>query len=201
MDLGVAVDAERRADLCEDADHPEPHAGDGHLAAERVDVAEDLAHDTGAQHGDPSPGVDVGLGDVVPARERPVEDVGHALVDPVDGDERLPRPDPHRLPRRDAHRHPVAVPHDPAEQVDVVKGEPAHRRGGAELEAAWHHDDDVRAETLDLLLDLLLRAAADGDQDHDGGHADDDAEHRQDAAHPIGPQGIQSHAERLAQRS
>ena len=69
--LGVAVDAERRADLREDADDAEPDARDGHLPAERVDVAEEVLRDRGTEHGDPASRVDVGRRDVVTARQRP----------------------------------------------------------------------------------------------------------------------------------
>ena len=117
------------------------------------------------EHRDPAPGVDVGGGDVLPARQRPVEDVGHVLVDAVDGDERLAAPDADVLAGRDRHRDPALVADDPAEQVDVVEGQPADRRRRAELELARHDDDDVRAEALDLLLDLLLGAAAERHQD------------------------------------
>ena len=61
-----------------------------------------------------------------------------------------------------------------------------------------HDEDEVRAESLDLGLDLLLGAAADGDQDHDGRDADDDAEHGQHAAQPVGPQRVERDPERLA---
>ena len=48
------------------------------------------------------------------------------------------------------------------------------------------------------VLDLLLRAAAEGHQHHDGGDADDDAEHRQRAAQPVGAQGAEGDPEGLA---
>ena len=54
-------------------------------------------------------------------------------------------------------------------------------------------------EPLDLCLDLLLGAAADGDEHDDGPDTDDDAEHREQAAQPVRPQRIQGDAERLSQ--
>ena len=108
------------------------------------------------------------------------------------------RADADRLARGERHRDPVDVADDAAEQVDVVEGQPAHRRRRAELELARHDDDDVRPEPLDLLLDLLLRPAAERDEDHDRRDADDDAEHGQRAAQPVGAQGVQGDPERLA---
>ena len=52
----------------EDADDPEPHAGDGDLPAERVDVAEQVGRDGRTEHGDAPAGVDVGRGEVARPR-------------------------------------------------------------------------------------------------------------------------------------
>ena len=54
-------------------------------------------------------------------------------------------------------------------------------------------------EPLDLCLDLLLGAAADRDQHHDRADADDDAEHGEQAAQPVGAQRVQRDAKRLRQ--
>ncbi len=51
---------------------------------------------------------------------------------------------------------------------------------------AGQHQHDVGAQALDLFLDALLRARADGDHRDHRGHADDDAQHRQDAAQQVG---------------
>ena len=64
----------------------------------------------------------------------------------------------------------------------------APRRTPPCVTRAGQHQHDVRAQALDLLLDALLRAAADRDHRDHRGHADDDAEHRQDAAQQVGGQ-------------
>ena len=43
MNFSIAVDAEGRADLREYTDHAEANARDGHLAAEGVDVREEIS--------------------------------------------------------------------------------------------------------------------------------------------------------------
>ena len=45
------------------------------------------------------------------------------------------------------------------------------------------HGQQVRAEALHLVGDLLRRALADSDERNDGGNADNDAEHREQRSH------------------
>jgi hypothetical protein len=71
--------------------------------------------------------------------------------------------------------------------------------GAARTRAGRHHDDQVGAEPVDLGLDLALGAGADGDQHHDGGHADHHAEHGQQAAQPVRAQRGHGDPPRLRQ--
>jgi hypothetical protein len=41
----------------------------------------------------------------------------------------------------------------------------------------WHNHDQIRAQRVDLVGHLGLRAVADGHHDDDGRHADDKAQH------------------------
>ena len=143
-----------------------------------------------AEHRDPAPGVHVGGGDVVAARDRPVEDVGHVLVDAVDGHERRTRaPARHVLAGGDRHGHRALGRRRPGRAG-------RRRRGSSRLTVGAAPNSNLPGTTMMMFeprpstwsLDLLLRAAADRDQHDDRGDADDDAEHRQRAAQPVGAQ-------------
>ena len=51
--------------------------------------------------------------------------------------------------------------------------------------------DDAGAVGIDLGGDEVLCAVGERDHHDDRGHADDDAEQREDAAHLVGPEGLQ----------
>src|SRR5262245_51200054 len=75
-----------------------------------------------------------------------------------------------------------------ADRELAAGAEPDTARGDATRE----DDDQVRPEALDLLGDAGLGSGADTDHGDDGGHADDDAEHRESApelVHPERPAG------------
>src|SRR5205085_2818157 len=74
----------------------------------------------------------------------------------------------------------------------VVAGEVLRRaRSGGDAvhgDGAGQYHEEVRAQAFHLLGHLGLRALADGDGGHHGGHRDDDAEHRQEGSELVLPQ-------------
>ena len=69
--------------------------------------------------------------------------------------------------------------------------------------AARNHDDLVGSQLLELLLDHQARRLADGDQQNDGRHADDDSQHRQDGGSLFlrqGPKGCRQQGYRVHDR-
>ena len=69
-----------------------------------------------------------------------------------------------------------------------------HAYAAPALAAGVYHDD-VRAHLRNLGLDALLRALADGQHGDDRGHADDDAQHREEGAQFVVGQGAQGYLE------
>src|SRR5437588_7077121 len=63
--------------------------------------------------------------------------------------------------------------------------------------SARDHHEDIGSERAYLLGDLRLRARTDSNHCDDGCNADDNPEHRQEAAHLVGTQGPQRDAEAL----
>ena len=71
------------------------------------------------------------------------------------------------------------------------------RAGGARRAPRRDHED-VRAQLVDLVLDLGFRAFTDSHGEHDGRDADQDAEHRERGAQPMGANGFGRGAEDVA---
>ena len=86
--------------------------------------------------------------------------------------------------RRGRHRLDVRG-HETVGERGGVRGGQGRRRPPATPDAAeagaaaGRHDEQVGPELVDLARDLLLRALAEADGEHDGSDADEDAEHGQ----------------------
>src|SRR5262249_26327053 len=132
-----------------------------------------------------------GPAQVRPAGEAAYEHLRGGLDNPVDGREHRAIAGADGLARGDRGGDPAAVADYLGDRVDVAQVEPGQRRRRAEVDLARDHDEQVGAESLDLLLDLLLGARADRDQYHHGGDPDDHPEHGQPATQPVGTQGVQ----------
>ena len=65
---------------------------------------------------------------------------------------------------------------------------------------AGRHRQHVGAERRKLLVDRLLRAAAEGEHRDDRGDADDDAEHRERGAKRVAAHRVERQADRLQER-
>src|SRR5262249_8949247 len=64
--------------------------------------------------------------------------------------------------------------------------------------AAGRDDEQVRAELVDLVVDLGLRALPQPDGQHDRGDTDEDAEHRERRAEAVGAHRLGGRADRVA---
>ncbi len=124
----------------------------GDLPAERVDVAEDPSRPRVS----PSTATRrrVSTSDAVmysPRASGRSNTLGTLSLTPLTVTNASRRPTPTVSPdATDTATRSTVADHAP-EQLDVVEGQPAHRRCRAELELARHHDDDVRPQALDLL--------------------------------------------------
>lgn len=84
----------------------------------------------------------------------------------------------------------------PLDQPRVLRLQGARRRGAERTVVspvplaarAGAYGDQVRAEVAYLARDALLYPVSQGGEQHDGGHPDDDAEHREDRAPPVDQQ-------------
>ena len=85
--------------------------------------------------------------------------------------------------------------------VEVVPRERGLRAEAAVRAArgrrAGQHDEQVGAHRGEGLLDLRLRALADGDHGDDRADADDDAEHGREGAHLVAEQRAERDAQRV----
>ena len=77
-------------------------------------------------------------------------------------------------------------------------GTEAAARAGAAGRAAGRDHEQVRAELVDLVVDLGLRALSEPDREDDGADADEDPEHRQRRAQPVRADRVGRGAERVA---
>src|SRR4029077_401236 len=98
--------------------------------------------------------------------------------------------------------HDVGILLPAVDGVDVGHGQALARaetlRNAAGASGVRRVDeDDVGAEGLDLVVDLHARAVADRDQQDHGGDADEDPEHGQRAAQPVGQQAAEGDAQRF----
>ena len=104
---------------------------------------------------------------------------------------------PLRAHRHPAHRHIGADGGEVlgvlvVQLIHILRADPA---GGA---AVPHVDlNHVRAHGLKLVVEHLLHTVAQRDDDDDGGHADNDAQHGEHGAHLAGEQGLDGQNERL----
>ncbi len=186
----VLVDAERRLALGrEDAEHPERVPADADDPPDGVLVAEERVRHGHADEDDLR--LD-GLVVRVPrgallhrpvshhqVRERGAYRLRVAVLVAVD--------DLHRGPqrgrdRRDARRlaqdgAPVFLGDAHAAALGAARARRLHRLG--------KDDDEVRADRLDLRRHVLARARAQRRHRHHGGHADEDAEHRERGPHRV----------------
>jgi len=167
-----------------------------------VEVAEKVPGDPVAEHRDLGAAVYVLLGEELPASDGQAlellvggrrADGGDAKVGASEDDlavDRILRHD--RGGGREGARR--------GERGEVVVGELPPRVGPTPLDAAArgrHDDDEVGAHAADLRCDLLLGARGDRHQGDHRGNADDDAQHRQGRAQPVGQQPVERDAHGL----
>src|ERR1019366_2305562 len=199
----VVVLPARRLPLADrDADDRERRARDAHVLPDGVGVrAEELGDDGLAEHDDLRPRLDVWRRDADAGLHRPapdVEVVGGRAADArrpvrVVAHERLRRPEHGRGDLHRRHLRPDRV--EVAHGQRRLRSEPAlHAARGRR---AGQHDEEVRPHRGERLLDLALRAGADGHHRDDRADADDDPERGQERAHLVPQDGAQRHAERL----
>src|SRR4029453_17045544 len=102
------------------------------------------------EDGDAPPRVHVGCAQVAASVEGTVEDVGKVLVRPNDVGEGLAGSHSDNFAGSNRDSDPSLIADDSAEQDRIGQLQAARRRRRAELYPAWHHQDQVGAETLDL---------------------------------------------------
>ena len=102
-------------------------------------------------------------------------------------------------PEADGHGDPGPVADHPAHRVDVVERHRRHRRRGTGSSRPGTTISRLEPRPSTCCFDLLLRAGADGHERDHGGHPDDDAEHGEHAAQPVGPQRVEGDPPRLGE--
>ncbi len=209
-DKVVPALAEDLPPFAHDADDRELLAPDPDLLADGPLVREEDLRGLGAEDADRGTAEDLGGGQVppLPGKEEG-EDRRELLVDP--GDDRavaldVPVPDVDGLERVEVERdgHALDQGAGPLDLPGVVEGEVlplplllaplAHLDGPVLLE-----EDDVRARRLELGPEGPVEALDDRDHPDHGHDADDDAQDRQKGPELVRPDGIQGHAEDLAE--
>ncbi len=167
--------------LLHDPDHDEGHVVDHHRLAHRVVVAEEVLLELVAQEQHAPAPVEVHVVDVAPARGG--HDVAHGREDGAVG--RDLGGETHLLPTKSA-RAALELPRElglgdlPAQGLDVLDGDPDAAalaqplpgQGGAGGKA----DDDVLAQAVLALHDVLLEPLAERHQQRHGHRAPGDAE-------------------------
>ena len=180
----LVVEAARRAFGGEDADDAEVLAVDLHHLADRISAAEEIGGHRWSDDRHLAGGVDLARGEeltarhlVIPHRGEVLRGAGQAAV-PVLIAVRQLRPSAGAGDGRHHVRRRLPV----RNRLDIVQRQ---ARSGAEalLDATrasrvrWKDGQQVGPERLDLLLDGDRGAVADPNQQDDGRHADQDAEH------------------------
>ncbi len=162
------------------------HAPDAHGFPDRVGLAEERPRHRLAEQHDLGRRIDMRLVEAPAAGDLPLpclEELRRRAPDlrgPVAVAE-------HDLPATAQHgRSDLHAGHLPLERIGIVLGDCQLRARplprAAECEVAGQHDDEVRPQALDLVLDARLRAGTHGHHRDHRADADDDAEHRQRAA-------------------
>ena len=181
---------------CQYSDHAECGLVDANGLADGVHFPEQVFHDRTAEDRHPIPGIQVPLGDEISFRQLKIPHIqkfrrgslhrGDPVLAAVNG---LILALDHRCDHRDAG-------YFPGNSLGVLV---RHRRGGTggypdagRRRGAGHDDQEIAAQTGNGFLHFFADAHADRDHGDDGADADDDAEHRQNGAHLVGPQAVQS---------
>src|SRR5712691_2142855 len=169
----------------EDADHRERHLLDPDDLPEGLGLAEEVEGRRLADERDFGGPVDVLRVDLTAVHDGPVARLGVVDGDALDdsGPVEVPVHDLRRAADRgrgDLDGRDLAGDRGRVVLRDrelAAGAEPDPARG----DAAREHDEEIRAEALNLLGHARLGAGADADHRDDGGDADDDAEHRERA--------------------